>query len=477
MKTSTRNLIVVAVCIVALGGVAAALLLTGNKEGDTSSTASTGTIELVSKKSEDIVSMQVTNKKGSYTLLPSVAAASSASSAGDNITYHIKELSGVPINAEVAGQVVQNGFSLIATKNLGTFEDLNKFGLKTPQATVEVSFKDGSTYNYKIGNSSATDSSVYYMCGEKSANVYVVNIDGGILEDKNYFVSKDILSIANSSGVNDFTKIALSGTNFPQPITLKKQGTVMVLTAPINAETDADNLSAIETALSELTADSVEAVNPDASILKNCGLDKPAAVSEFTVNKGDYKLLVGAKRGDSYYVILDKVSAVYLVKADSIRALAETNIFALRSKSLLMPNISTVKSVSVSVGDTTDTLIVERTKDETKSTEDKVAYTYKVTGTNAAAIDYSTSYTAFFKSIIGIQLLEGTDVMPGGKPDLNVEFQYFDKDNKDTIAFYKSGVRRYTAVVDGSVCGVVTAADTEKIINNIKLLESGKTVS
>ena len=162
MKTSTRNLIIVAVSIVVLGSVASILLLTGNKEGNTSSAALTDTIELVSKKSGDIVSMQVKNKKGSYTLLPIVTPSSSASGAAGNITYQIKELSGVPINTETAAQVVQNGFSLIATKNLGTFKDLNPFGLKTPQTTVEVTFKDGSHYNYKIGDTSPTDSSVYY---------------------------------------------------------------------------------------------------------------------------------------------------------------------------------------------------------------------------------------------------------------------------------------------------------------------------
>lgn len=126
MKTGTRNLIVVAGCIVVLGGVTAALLLTGNKEAATASSAvSTGTIELVSKTSEDIVSMAVTNQKGSYTLLPMAAAVSSSAASGtastasgtaSAITYEIKGLKGVPINTEATGQVVQNGFSLNATK-------------------------------------------------------------------------------------------------------------------------------------------------------------------------------------------------------------------------------------------------------------------------------------------------------------------------------------------------------------------------
>jgi len=377
MKTSTRNLAIVAGCIVVLGGVAAVLLTTGDKQETASSETSASTIELVSKTSQDIVSMSVKNKKGGYTLVPveksdtGSSASSAASGTAAEITYLVKELGGVPINNTAASQVVQNGFSLVATKNLGIVSNLSEFGLKDPQATVEVAFKDGSAYNYKIGNPSATDSSAYYMCGENSDNVYIVSIDGGILESKTYFVSKTVMAVTSSSGVNDFTKITLSGTNFSQPVTVEKSGTESVITSPVSAPTDAEKLSAVESALTDLTADSVEAVNPDAEALKNYGLDAPFAIADFTVNKESYRLLVGAKKDSSYYVKLDKVDAVYLVKAESLDAWVSTNAFALRSKDILKPDITAVKSLSVTAGGTVQTFAVARTKDETKSTQDK----------------------------------------------------------------------------------------------------------
>nr|WP_319489610.1 DUF4340 domain-containing protein [uncultured Caproiciproducens sp.] len=481
MKTSTRNLIVVAGCIVVLGGVAAMLLLTGNKDEASSSETSAATIELVSKTSQDIVSMSVKNQKGSYTLIPIEKPAASTSSAASgtaaDITYMVKELGGVPINNAAASQVVQNGFSLVATKNLGMVDNLDEFGLKNPQATVEVAFKDGSNYNYKIGNVSATDSSAYYMCGENSGNVYTVSIDGGILENKNYFVSKDIMAITSSSGENDFTSITLSGTNFPQPVTVTKNGSASVITTPVSAQTDAAKLSAIETALATLTADSVEAVNPDAAALKTYGLDKPSAIAEFTVNKGSYKLMVGAKKDASYYVKLDKVDAVYLVKAEGVDAWANTNPFALRSKNLLTPDISTVKSLSVAAGGTVQTFTVTRTKDETKSTQDKIQYTYQATGTGDKKLDYEKNYTDYYNQVIGVQLLEAANQNPSGTPYLKLEYAYFDKSEKDTVAFYSSGDRLYTAVVNGSVYGIVTQDDIEKIISGSKSLQNGETIS
>ncbi|MBW7572930.1 DUF4340 domain-containing protein [Caproiciproducens faecalis] len=478
MKTSTRNLVIVAGCIVVLGGVAAALLMTGEKDGVSSSAASASTIELVSKTSQDIVSISVKNKKGSYTIVPVEKPAAAASSVASGTasavaetTYMVKELGGVPINSTAASQVVQNGFSLVATKNLGTVSDLSEFGLKDPQATVEVAFKDGSSYNYKIGNPSATDSTAYYMCGENSENVYIVSIDSGILESKTYFVSKEIMNITSSTGVNDFTKITLSGTNFPKPVTVMKSGTEGIITSPVSAPTDAEKLSAVESALASLTADSVADVNPDAAALKSYGLDKPTAVADFTVNQKSYRLLVGALKDSSYYVKLDNVEAVYLVKAENLDAWVKASAFTLRSKDILKPDITEVKSLSVEAGSTLWNFAVARTKDETKSTEDKTEYTYGVTGTNGKKLDYEKNYTPYFEQVTGVQLLEPADTKPAGTPELKLQYAYFDKDGTDTVEFYKTGDRLYTAVVNGVVYGVVTQDDVQKMITGAKALQ------
>jgi len=175
--------------------------------------------------------------------------------------------------------------------------------------------------------------------------------------------------------------------------------------------------------------------------------------------------------------MLDKVNVVYLVKAASVSAWVGTSTFALRDKNILLPNIATVKQLTVTVGDAASTLTTTRTKDAAKSTEDKPAYTYKVTNGSTTAIDYATNYTQFYMSVISMQLLEAANTQPSSKPDIIVEYQYFDQNNKDTIAFYKSGDRRYTAVVNGTVYGLVTSGDTDKMVSDLKLLESGKTVT
>ena len=239
MKSSTRNIIVVGAVAVVLGGAVFALNKTGggSSSGSSSTASSEAAIQLISKSSDNVASMKVTNKKGSYTLVPlpsgslGTSTSSASSGASSSVTYTVQELNGCPVNTGETGSAVQNGFSLSATKNLGKVSSLADYGLKNPQATIEVTFKDGTTYGYKIGNVTATDSSAYYMCGLESDNVYVVSVDAGLLEDANYFVTKDMLTISassssttstdSSSSANDFTKISLSGKNFPKGVTFE----------------------------------------------------------------------------------------------------------------------------------------------------------------------------------------------------------------------------------------------------------------
>ena len=491
MRSNLRNLIIVAVCIAVLGVALLTLKLTDNDQAASSATSSTESVELVSKKSQDIVSMTVINEKGSYTILPiqeSETSSSSqessesdtssmSSSTSDEVTYTIKELEGCPINTSVTESVVRNGFSLVASKNLGIVTDLGAYGLENPQATVKVSFKDGSSYDYKIGNATVTNASAYYMCGLNSTNVYIVSVDQGLLEDVSYFVSKEILSITNSDGDNEFSAITLSGDRYPQPVTFSADETNMYISSPDEYEVNTDKLSAIENALTGLTADSVEAVNPDEAALEQYGFKNPTAVATFSVNGKEYTLTAGAKTDDGYYVMLDGVPVVYEVSSSSIEPWALQSLFDLRNKSILMPNIITVQSINVVSNGTDYVLNVARTKDEEKSTEDKTYYQYALTGNDGKELDYDTNYRNFYGKLIALTILEPATEQPTGTPILTVTYQYFDDDKTDTIEFYQSGDRRYTAVLNGQVFGLVTQEDMDNISDGIVALENGEAVS
>lgn len=502
MKKGTRNLIILGACAVALGA-ATALLSNGGGGTGASSSASSSSIQLVSKTSADVASMKVTNKKGSYTLVPleSKAASSAASSAASGsssasapaVTYTVQGLGGIPINTSETDSVVQNGFSLVATKNLGTVSNAEEFGLSDPQATVEVRFKDGTSFNYKIGNATATDSSAYYMSGADSSNVYVVTIDQGLLEDEKYFVNKEILSItppassssssSSETASNDFGRISLSGTSFPQTVVMEKQGDTLAITSPAAYPTDNTKLAAMESALTSLTADSVVAINPDASDLMKYGFDKPSVVADYNVNNGNYKLLVGAQSGSDYYVMLGGVNVVYSVASDSIGAVAQQNLFSMRSKLILLPEIGTVKSIEFSKGTASNIINIARTESASSavssasaSSGSEKSYTYTVAGDGGKALNYDTNYKHFYQKLISLELLEDTGAKPSGTPAFTVKYSYFDKASTDTLEFYQAADRRYLAVVNGAPYGNVVSTDVDAVISQLADFEAGKAI-
>lgn len=487
MKRATRNLIAVAVCAVVLGGAAAALSIFGGTENGASSSPSStdASLKLVSKKSEDVVSMKVTNSSGSYTLVPAPSTSSSAASSSpySETDYSVEELAGCPVDMEEIRSVVENGFSLVATKNLGTVSSLSDYGLDDPQAEVSVKFKDGTAFNYKIGKATATDSSAYYVCGQNSKKVYVASIDAGLLKDKTYFVDKEMLNIQNTSSSSssqsssDFTKIVLSGSVYPKGVTIEKTSSDMDITSPGHYGTDSNKISSLEQALSSLTADSVEAVNPNADALKKYGFDSPTAAVEFTANKKNYKLTIGKQTGSSYYAMLGGVNVVYKVTADSVSAIIKESLFSLRSKLIFLPYIETVKSVQLTSGNVTSEINVTRKENTASSTEGKKSYTYQVTGNNGKSLDYEKNYKHFYQTMIGIELLADSDQVPSGSPSYTIQYRYFDKSGTDTLAFYPADSRRMLAVLNGNVYGTVVSDDVEKVFSVLNQFESGKTIA
>ena len=475
MKSSTRNLVAVAGVIVVLGGALAALTLSG-KDGENASSLADNSITLVSRQIEDIVSMKVTNEKGGYTIVPQVtkteSTASGASSAAvtETTVYVVEELGDLPMNNASAESVLKNGFSLVASKNVGEVSNLADYGLEKPKAVVQVNFKDGTAYNYNIGSPSAGDTSSYYMCGEGSSNVYVIAIDNGIFNDAKDFVKKSLISLTSGdqNAAPELTGLKISGARYAEPLSVAADTDKItyVSSGSAKARIDDTQYSQLVTALSSVTADDVAFVHPDSAQLKESGLDKPSAVVEFTSDKTAYKLSAGGAKDGQRYLMLDGIDAVFLIKEDSVKTWAETDLFSLRSKFVMLPNIVDIREMQVTAGGTTYSFVQERTKDTKKSTEDNEVYDYKVT-CNGKEITYDPNFKKYYQNVIAVQLLEQTDKKPGGDPVLSITYKFYDTKRADgVVQYYDAGDRRCIAVTDGSVDGIVTEKSIQGLLDD-----------
>ena len=476
MKPATRNLLILGVCIVALGGALAALLLTDGGVEAASGSSAPEDIALLNKAEADIASIEVTNTNGVFTIVPaekqpeeSAAGSSSgdASSSGSEpeITFSIQELEGLPQDTSATGNAAEGGWHLFATKKIGTVSNPSDFGLSTPQASVAVTFRDGSANGYEIGNASPEDSTAYYVRGKGENDVYVASVPLSYLQDKTGFLSRRVLDFTGlkTDAAAPFRKLVLSGAALAQPITLQQgDGTLYLMTEPRMAEADTEAVSSLTGLLSSLTAGGVEALHPDTAALREFGLENPANVVRMTTTDGvEYVLKAGAEKDGNRMVMLDGVDIVYRVMDDSLTPWTSlSGPFDVQSKVLLTRGVESVKALSITLeGDMAYRWDVARTEDEEKSTEDTAYYNYAVTDAGGNAADY-TAFTNLYQTLLGETILEDAgEAQPEGAAAFHAQVEYYDGAPNSTLAFYPNGGRGYLVVLDNVVRGCVPQGD------------------
>ena len=487
MKKSIKYLLIILAVVLVLGAAVLVLVLTDPNRGaaeEESSNASADTISLVSKEAADVASMEISfrdDADGSYTLLPQEA------SDGDEPVFTIKGLETISLKTSALKSVASFGHSLTATKDLGALENKAEYGLDNPQISVKVTFTDGSTFAYDVGDE--TPNGGYYIKTADSDNLYVSTLGANLLKKKLELVDTTILSItapqteeeaaAGTAATNVFNTLKFSGANFAEPIEIVNEpdSTIMstyLIKKPRELGCNDENVGKITTSLESLSASSVAAVYPDEAVLKEYGFENPVCVLEFTANDTEHHTLRTGNRTDAgTYVMVDDVQVVYVVDNATASGWADVTLHNLRSVFLALPYIDNVEKVEIKTADVSHTFTLSRTLDEEKSTEDDPSYILTVKGTAGQDLTIDT-FRKFYQVAIGVQLLMRQKKKPEGKPYLTLTYRYYDSGEADVVEFYESkeSDRTYLAVVNGAVDGVVKKTTLESLLSNAKDMEN-----
>ncbi len=177
--------------------------------------------------------------------------------------------------------------------------------------------------------------------------------------------------------------------------------------------------------------------------------------------------------------MLDKVPVVYAVTTDSINGLVSQSLFALRNKSIFLPNIKNVKRVTIFSGTDKTEIDVARTEKVSSaiSSGSGKEYDYKVS-VGGKQLDYDTNYRNAYETLIALSVYAQADQQPSSsKPTIEVRYEYFDKAGTDAVELYEGTNRSYTAVSDGKVYGLCTKTDVDKALQAIKDFAAGKSVA
>lgn len=499
MKKNVRYLIIVLVCIVVLAGVILTLALTGQEDSTVSSNTGSVSSEtvnaLINREDSELKTMQVDNEEGGYTIHAEEKVVensededSSTASATKEMVYTVDGLKEDYLNNSTVLAAINDAKSLIPSRDLGEIDNLDEYGLEKPSAKVKVTYTDGTTFSYWVGDESAGTSGARYICEEGSNNVYIVTLTNYLYGSNVQFVRNDILNITSkdesaSSEENlevsiKFSKITLTGTNYEEPIELVSEdgGTTMKMVKPKKTGTNDETMETLKQSLTSLTAYGAVVVEPTQEDLDKYGLSDPAAKVEFVAEDDPYTMICSNADDEGFcYMMLEGRNVIYKVEESGVSAWLHADAFEIQSRLTFQPVLSTLETMTVEANNEKNTFTFTRTKNEEESTEDEIEYDYSVAGPDGKELDYE-NFRNFYKSFIVVSLLEDTPELPEEDPYISVTYTYFDNDNVDVVDFYKVSERRYTVVLNGEVLGNIVTNGMEVALENMDLLIKGEEV-
>lgn len=268
----------------------------------------------------------------------------------------VKGYENFDMHATNMGDLVEALTVCTLSKDLGETEDLEQYGFDAPQAVVTVTYYDGTTKAFEIGDMTPDQSGCYFReKGGKRIYIQPLTTVAVFLQQPLDYVSTTMLAEpkaeAAAQGETEVVlrKMSLSGEvrkNNPfafRLVTSEDSDTYIyysyIITEPFTKGANSSYDTALG-AFTQIEAYSVVNVAPTAADLKSYGLDTPYSVATFTLSSRttvsmettdgntisnttykdleEHTVTLGNKTDTYYYARIDDNPVVYLVAADNL---------------------------------------------------------------------------------------------------------------------------------------------------------------
>lgn len=378
-----------------------------------------------------------------------------------------------PVNENTITNAVGVFPDMKADRILEDVENLNEYGLDSPQNTVTITTEDDETIVMRIGIENESTSQYYISKDEDRHTVYVVPTayaepfmnslyDYAEMEEFPSIDASKIKKIAVKEGDSSYE--------------LKKDedtGLWNVSDGKISESTDTSKVNNLTSAISTLAYD--EFVDYHADNLSEYGLDDPyatvtvdyeEAVEEASEDKQDNEgadsgeiesdeakmeqkqliFLIGDEtNGDCRYVMIGESNQVYTMTADALSTLLGKNVSDYWSMTVNYLSVNNLEQLEVERKGEKHLINVSRETSENEDGEKEETISYQLDETELE----ETAFTTFYNKLInmsGQKRLE-EKFTSEDEPEMSIVFK--DLDNEETkVTYYEYDTNFYAAVIN-----------------------------
>ncbi len=472
MNKRVKWIIVGAAAVLALGGAAAALMLTAPEEKVEETSEAEVTSRLIyEKKPEDLKKLTVKNESGGYEIV-----------SDGHGSFTIEELKEAPLDTDSIASAADKACSVTIQDTVAeNAPDLSIYGLDSPRAEVRVEFGDsqGTVKEFLVGDVSPKSSKTYFSFKGEN-DVYLINTTdiNGYLKKEFDFIEKEVFPSASSDGTTPaIEEIIISRRDIPYAIEIsyderQDDDSVMsgnssthVMVAPVKLDLNPDTSSDVLNGLYGLTALEPVVVAPTEEQLAEYGLTDDTCFGKMAMKLTDgiFRMTFGNEFKDEsdegYYCYVNGFDVIYKFRKVSL------------PWATVMPlDITTTMITSNYIFDITSMEIktADRTYGFTMTGAGNDDFVVKLDGKDVELDRFKTFYQFVLRTAAEELYLEETDKEPYLTVTINAK-----NGNTDVVEFIADSDRMTIIRLNGNANFRCRTAYTDRLLENLNILENG----
>lgn len=461
-----------AVAILA-GGTVAVIKLIPEREEKTSSTPSVEEIEVLSHSRDDLKSITVNNKNGSFKLYPETTNTSGESNSSITNWYLDGYEKDVVSTSSIAS-IVSSVASIDASREVTKLSAAD-CGLETPTITVDIITTDDKQFSVLIGSESP-DKSGYYLKLSDSDKIYVVDssvqstleftalsladnssMPGISTDDTDYFNSE--------TGLITFDSLEISGKNFPKPLYIVPNNddvispyAQFVITSP--EERIAENVDKVFNIFnSGVGVSGAYSFDVSANSLAAVGLDKPDFTATMKIKDISHTFKFKLQEDGCYAAVCDGAKVIKKVDASSLEFIDYTTTDFYASW-VCLNSIDTLKSFTFKVGEKSYEFGIEANSDE--DSDDK--YIITIDGKTLTSLTFQN----FYQECVSLSCNDFTVKDITATPNISIIFTFKDGAGEQVYDFVESDATKYQYSLNSVPKGNVSASSLNQLVKQLE---------